>query len=467
MILLLLLPLALAGTGIYLACQHGESTSEKSKSTAPDVSPDLRAALEEIDRADPSWRFDELNARRAEIPADENMARRVETAAEALPRDWPKQSLADELNRLGPTTSLTAKLNGDLIEEMTMAAPALAEARKLGDEGKGRFNVVWRLDYLSTDMSHLKCTQAVEQLMSLECLRASEAGDAGAALAAARGVLNAGRSLGDEPMLQSCLTRMESHALATKLIERVLAQGQPDEEALAATQRLLEDEAGENLLLIGARAERAGLHGLLLALEDNQLRTDDLSPPDDLARQTLHEKLLRVLQDRDMNKLGTFEQAHAWVLLYLTEFVEIAKAPVEQQRARLGKLLSRRSKAPPAARLLLPRVDDMAQTAQKSQAFLRAAATALAVERFRRAKGQWPEKLTDLVPAYLAALPMDPFDGRPLRFNKPNEGAVIYSVGADGQDDGGRFETLNTYHRGTDLGFRLWDVDKRRQTSEP
>jgi hypothetical protein len=109
----------------------------------------------------------------------------------------------------------------------------------------------------------------------------------------------------------------------------------------------------------------------------------------------------------------------------------------------------------------------MAQTAQKSQAFLRAAATALAVERFRRAKGQWPEKLTDLVPAYLTAVRMDPFDGQPLRFKKQNEGAVIYSVGADGQDDGGRFETLNTYRTETDLGFRLWNVDKRRQMSAP
>jgi hypothetical protein len=31
----------------------------------------------------------------------------------------------------------------------------------------------------------------------------------------------------------------------------------------------------------------------------------------------------------------------------------------------------------------------------------------------------------------------------------------------DERDDGGDRATLNTYKEGTDVGFRLWDVDKR------
>jgi hypothetical protein len=41
---------------------------------------------------------------------------------------------------------------------------------------------------------------------------------------------------------------------------------------------------------------------------------------------------------------------------------------------------------------------------------------------------------------------------------------VIYSVGPDGQDDGGDVRGVpDTNKNGLDVGFRLWDVARRRQ----
>jgi hypothetical protein len=62
---------------------------------------------------------------------------------------------------------------------------------------------------------------------------------------------------------------------------------------------------------------------------------------------------------------------------------------------------------------------------------------ALAVERFRLAQAQLPESLNELVPQFLSAVPIDPFDGQPLRYHRLIKGYLIYSVGADGHDDGG------------------------------
>jgi hypothetical protein len=69
---------------------------------------------------------------------------------------------------------------------------------------------------------------------------------------------------------------------------------------------------------------------------------------------------------------------------------------------------------------------------------IRTAVAALAVERFRRANGRPPGKLEELVPRFLPAVPLDPFDGRPLRFRPLPKGYVIYSVGRDLGDNGGR-----------------------------
>jgi hypothetical protein len=48
----------------------------------------------------------------------------------------------------------------------------------------------------------------------------------------------------------------------------------------------------------------------------------------------------------------------------------------------------------------------------------------------------------------LDAIPMDPTHGKPLRYRKTKDNILIYS-------------------QGVDIGFRLWNVDRRRQPALP
>jgi type II secretory pathway pseudopilin PulG len=99
----------------------------------------------------------------------------------------------------------------------------------------------------------------------------------------------------------------------------------------------------------------------------------------------------------------------------------------------------------------------------RSQAQLRCAVAATALERYRLAHGRWPDSLAALVPEFLREVPTDPYDGAPLRFRRLVDQVIVYSVGADGEDDGGNVTWLHPNTPGTDLGFRLWNVDRRRQ----
>lgn len=65
----------------------------------------------------------------------------------------------------------------------------------------------------------------------------------------------------------------------------------------------------------------------------------------------------------------------------------------------------------------------------------------IGMESYRRDRGRWPSSLDELVPAFLPAVPLDPCDGKALRYAAPrseSERPVLYSIGVDGVDDGGK-----------------------------
>jgi hypothetical protein len=61
---------------------------------------------------------------------------------------------------------------------------------------------------------------------------------------------------------------------------------------------------------------------------------------------------------------------------------------------------------------------------------------AIAVERYRRNQGRLPEDLRRLVPDYLRAVPIDPFDGQSLRYIPGSDRYTLYSIGRNRRDDG-------------------------------
>ena len=65
-------------------------------------------------------------------------------------------------------------------------------------------------------------------------------------------------------------------------------------------------------------------------------------------------------------------------------------------------------------------------------------AVEMALRCCRAERGQAPSRLDGLVPDYLSKVPADPFSGRPLIYHLQGTNWLLYSVGADGVDDGGK-----------------------------
>lgn len=106
----------------------------------------------------------------------------------------------------------------------------------------------------------------------------------------------------------------------------------------------------------------------------------------------------------------------------------------------------------------LPSTDILLKREAEYASELRCATAALAIERFRLAHGKLPEKIDEIVPQFLPAVPPDPFDGQPLRYHRLAKGYVVYSVGGDGHDDGGSEPPRKlkfTFQPGYDITFTV------------
>jgi hypothetical protein len=64
---------------------------------------------------------------------------------------------------------------------------------------------------------------------------------------------------------------------------------------------------------------------------------------------------------------------------------------------------------------------------------------AFALAAYHRDNKRYPAKLDDLAPKYLAAVPNDIFSAKPLKYRPTENAYLLYSVGANGKDEEGRW----------------------------
>jgi hypothetical protein len=160
-------------------------------------------------------------------------------------------------------------------------------------------------------------------------------------------------------------------------------------------------------------------------------------------------------------------RSHAFMLRLLNEYVEAAQLPPEKQPPLMTKLnqkvIQAKLEYDVVTALMMPAFGKVSETNRRGVGNMRCAYVAMALERYRRDHGRWPDTLDALVPNYLTAVPADPQDGKPLRFKRRPDGVVVYWIGLDGTDDGGNINRRNYLAKGSDQGFELWDVKQRRQ----
>jgi hypothetical protein len=418
----------------------------------------LQAAIAAADRDDPHWRLEDLEAHREAIPDAQNSALIVEAAQQLLP------SVGFSLGATPAHSAqqLDAEQARALRANLKEATAALAQARKLKDFPQGRYAVAWSEDAVSTPLPHLQRVRQLANVLAADAELRAHDKDLDGALESCLANLNGARSIGDEPTYISALVRVAIRAITLGRLEQVLSQGEPSEAAMAATQKAWEREEQFPLLFAASRGERAFSDRAILALQNGKVSSTKLAGGGPGSGLTGKASIDRVI---NYFRIGSLPNNRAALLELHHDIIAAARLPEMERKERFDKIRVESVKLPWLARLLFPAADKVAQAMSRSDAQMRTMIAALAAERYRKAHGRWPESLAALVPQYLREVPLDPFDGKPLRLRRLSDGLVIYSVGLDGQDNGGTL--ANNFAPGTDIGVRLWNLDQRRQPPEP
>lgn len=121
---------------------------------------------------------------------------------------------------------------------------------------------------------------------------------------------------------------------------------------------------------------------------------------------------------------------------------------------------------------VLPGLDRALSRAVETETARALCVTAIALERCRLRRGRYPADLAALVPEFVAEVPRDWYDGGALRYRANDDGTyLLYSIGNDGQDDGGdptpRGDGPGYWLRGRDIVWPQGATEEEVRTVGP
>ncbi|HCO95659.1 MAG TPA: hypothetical protein DIU00_17220 [Phycisphaerales bacterium] len=264
-------------------------------------------------------------------------------------------------------------------------------------------------------------------LLKLEAILHAENGDGESAVRSAKSSFGIARSLAKEPIVVSQLVRVACQSLAATTIEYCINRIELKDEQLVELIECVHNAERISDISCAFVGERC--NGISFFKAPGSVNPDIFNG-------------IPVRPILELYKtLGLVDSDAIIYLDLMEEYIKSGQLPLHK-RHRAAKTIEAKRKSTSQAHILLhiivPAFSTITTIEIRKFASLRTARTALSIERYRLAAGKLPDALTDLVPAYLDAVPTDPFDGNELRYKKLEPGFVVYSIGEDMSDDGGK-----------------------------
>ncbi|HEV2694721.1 MAG TPA: hypothetical protein VG347_17630 [Verrucomicrobiae bacterium] len=297
-------------------------------------------------------------------------------------------------------------------------------------------------------LPHLAALKRSALLLRLRAVAELENGESDKACADVLLLLRLSAYVQREPTLIGMLVRIAMTDIAAQPIYEGLAAHRWTDAQLVAMEAELAKIDFLADFNFSMRCERAFAGGIIdyISRKDRVKRYDMLTsyqsfdeagkaPESDIRKKFLRAEIFLMPQGWfELNKL-TIARMHETWLLHITD---------PEKHQVMPQMVTSRQWQPTNtlfnifARELIPELPNSAKKAARGQMTTDLARTALALERYRLAQGEYPETLDGLAPQFIAQVPHDVIGGGPLKYRRTKDGRfVLYSISWNERDDGG------------------------------
>ncbi len=366
-------------------------------------------------------------------PYGENAADYIVEALAYLQKPKPEQR--EQIPWLGNAEmpARTEHLSTETARIVTQLLEDNEDAVKLLQQGAALERSRYPIDFTkghATLLPHLGDLRGAVQLLCLKAILHGEQGQPESATDALIWAFGVARSQAAEPLLISQMVRQGAQAITVSALERVVNQASLEQEHLVRLRNTLVAAYDPNAMARAFAGERCMV---ILMLRDPRSTGLSLAPffgPDGPGLVPIYAAQALGLTDRCLIRYIDLTDRCIAALQLPPEERPQAHRDLERQEENLRKDHTILSHFMPSMRRLI--LTDLVHLTR-----LRVAGVAMAVEQHRLSNGKLPEQLADLVPTFLREVPLDPYDGRPLRYRRREKGYVVYSIGKDLADDDG------------------------------
>jgi len=364
--------------------------------------------------------LEELQAWIEDVPPQENAAPVYQKAFGLYSKDdfdgWARKECYRALNADEPLPEEPRAMLEEHLKANQAAIDALYEASRYA---QCSFPITLASEM---ELHHLRWLRTGRDLLWWKCLLSAMDGDSEEVSKALLATLAIGRSVRNEPLLSSQYMRDGVLRSAVESLKYALSRVCFSDDALADIQDALADAECRECMTRAYAAERCTR---LLLFDDSQAKL--------FGGNAIPAKIYKWSGVRAHDR-EIYDSA-------LLRLIEISKLPFPEALPKMDKLVEDVTQEidwkTPFAGMFLLQLQGSIMNEALLAADIRLANVALAVERYRLAKGAVPESLSVLVPEYLTEIPEDPFDGNKLRYNITDTGYTIYSIGPDRTDNNG------------------------------
>ena len=377
------------------------------------------------------------------VADSENAAKLYEQAAATMAEDTKIWAADAPINRVNPEVAGAA-----VTDLLSRQAATLDTIRRAADRDNCRFTRDWTRPSIDMLLPELQSLRLAGRFLALAARRAAAEGRIDEALVDTVRIQKIGRHAATEPIIISQLVGTALDAVALDTLADILPALGPDDLGRLDAPAVRDLVGPPPSIFRGFIGEEAFGLSTFADFADARSNVDglwELTGNPDLAPGTFSRwvsapasLLFRVfLLPFDIashrRMMNDYRQLAAMNFARPQQFAEQQKQ-IEAIEAGLQK----EQRAGLVSATIKPAMAQVFRSQTLSIARHRAAAALVAATKRRLETGQLPESLDALIPDKLPTLPRDPFTtDAPLRLKATPEELLVWSVGPDGEDDGG------------------------------